>query len=787
MSKPIFPTKYLTLFIWLLAIGIRVYGATTKAQAYDMGTFHAWGNHLLSVGPRHFFGSIWSDYLPFPILTFAPISWLSTLTHISFDLIFKLTYSGIELGLIYLLTRSVQNLPSWVTWILLLNPASFGDVAFWGQVDPIPSLLTVLSFTTVSPILFGLAVAYKPIMILTAPLFWYLSLKRGKHWWTAPLIASAVFFATAIPFVNSLPQVIPELYSRVIDQASTYPYLSINAWNLWSLVPTQLWINDSNTVLGLSGHTFGLFMFFTLTLIVLNRWRKQKFSQKYLYKIAATILILFYTFTTRMHERHLFFGLPFLALASATEPYLLIPFFLLSLAFTLNLYGAYYWVAHAQTWPFSQSFISLISWLTLFSSLSLAFIPNWQSLVPRFCSYIKQQKYLFLILVLASALRFIGLAHPDTYIFDEVYHAFTAREYLHNHVVAWEWWTTPPKGVAYEWTHPPLAKYGMVTGMLLFGENSFGWRSISATMGVLSVLGIYLLTFALFRRRNLALLASFLVAIEGLNISQSRIGMNDIYMLAFLIYSLFAAVKSRWKLASVLFGLSLASKWSALYGIVPLSLIYLNQHTLKNWNLKSSISHFLFSLRCLLIVSAVYILSFTPFILAGHTWEQFIELHRQMWYYHTHLVATHSYQSNPLQWIFGVRPVWYFVDYGQTMISNIYAQANPLILWLGLAAFVLQLKHYKSFPHVLAFVLYLIFTLPWAFSPRIMFFYHYLPSATFLCLILAAWILDLSPRSRLVTTTLCLLGLLLVSPMIFGFPTTLTYWNSLFTLIPSWK
>ena len=41
---------------------------------------------------------------------------------------------------------------------------------------------------------------------------------------------------------------------------------------------------------------------------------------------------------------------------------------------------------------------------------------------------------------------------------------------------AWEWWNTPPAGFAYEWTHPPLAKLGMVLGLKILGNSPTGWR-----------------------------------------------------------------------------------------------------------------------------------------------------------------------------------------------------------------------------------------------------------------------------------------------------------------------
>lgn len=429
------------------------------------------------------------------------------------------------------------------------------------------------------------------------------------------------------------------------------------------------------------------------------------------------------------------------------------------------------------------------------------------SLTSRLTPLLFKNKYLFIILILAAALRFINLSHPADYIFDEVYHAFTAREYLHGNIDAWEWWTTPPKDVAYEWTHPPVAKYGMELGMLIFGENSFGWRFGSAVFGVLSILGLYLFIHAFVHRSDIALISAFLVSIEGLHVSQSRIAMNDIYMLCFFIWSLYAAVKMHWKSAAILYGLALASKWSALYGVVPLALIYLNQVIFSSRVLSSSraclrrqaksrdpstlvgmtIGHILKLIRLLLISLAVYILTFAPFILAGHTWAQWWELHRQMWYYHTHLVATHGYQSTPIQWIFDLRPVWYYVKYGDGSLSNIYALGNPLILWLGLVAVFMQIKKILSFKYSLFLLSYLIFTVPWFFSPRIMFFYHYLPSSVFLCVILATWMVSLPKRSMWLTILLCAISYILISPMLYGFHVSTHYWDMLFKLIPSWK
>ncbi len=781
--------------IWIIAIAIRLYGLTTPAQYYDIGTYESWSRNFWLQSPRLFFTNVWSDYLPLPILSFAPISLIADYFHLPFGLVFKFINSFIELVLIYFVTKSVASkflIP--ISCLLLLSPALIGDNSFWGQVDTIPALLGLLSLTQIlnpkpasppggsslfSPsILFGLAVAYKPIMVLISPVLWLAAVSKKGGWWQFPLVSMTTFFVTGIPTGGI--NFVQHIFDRITSQTGTYPFLTVNAFNLWSLYPNLSWIPDSTSVFGLTGQMLGNLLFISMTLTAIFIWRKRNFDYKYTARIAATILILFFTFTTRMHERHLLFGLPFLALATIFDTYLLIPLALLTATFSLNLYGAYYWVNHAQRWPFSLDTISAISWVTVLTALSLVFVWSWPNLTKSLIKQLKSNIYLVAILTLAILLRFTNLSHPSTYIFDEVYHAFTSREYLNNHVEAWEWWTTPPEGVAYEWTHPPVAKYGMVMGMLLFGETSLGWRLGSAVFGVMSLLGLYLFLTVLTSNKQLALIATFLVSIEGLHIVQSRIAMNDTYMLCFYTWALYLAVKSRWKGAAILYGLALASKWSALYGLLPLAFIYLKQ-------LKLSLVSVLFAFRLLLIAVSTYVITFAPFILAGHTWPQWWELHRQMWYYHTHLIATHAYQSTPLQWIFDLRPVWYYVDYQNNYLANIYAIGNPVILWFGLIAIVLQLKKLFLYPYSVFYLLYFVLFIPWVISPRIMFFYHYLPSSVFLSVILASWLNDLSPRLRLSLLVCFSISLLIISPMLYGQPTSNLYWDTIFKLFPTWK
>lgn len=780
-----------------LAVAVRVFlSIRFPAQSYDIGTYAAWGRLIINLGPAEFFAATWSDYLPLPIYFCALIYQLSTYFGLSFAVVFKMGVSLLEFVLIFFIHRSLSLPRKWLLVpFLFFSPAVLGDSAFWGQLDTIPALLTALSLILLSrrlppalfssAVFFGLAVALKPIMLLTLPVFIMLLINNFRSLLFFALGSFFTFLLTAFPVVGPLES-FQFLLHKALEQSSTYPYTTINAWNLWSIRDLHnTWPPDSSSVLSLSAYTVGLSSFFVLAFFTLKRWRQVRFDPAQVYSIAATLLIIFYVFATRMHERHLFFGLPLLALAALSTPWLILPLTVLTLTFTLNLWGAYYWVEHNQSWPVSPLFIQVISWINVFTALLLVFVADLKLFLKSCLLKIKSHKTLLLILGIAMFLRLANLGHPPDYIFDEVYHAFTAREYLHSNIEAWEWWTTPPQGVAFEWTHPPVAKYGMVLGMLLFGENSFGWRVGSAVFGVISIYGLYRLSLALFASQRLALTAAFLLSIEGLHLSQSRIAMNDIYMLSFLIWSLFYAVRDRWKLASVLFGLALGSKWAAVYGFVPLFIIYLKTYP-GQFNFINTFKFVAGGMRLVLLSLIIYVLTFTPFILIGHTWAQWWELHRQMWYYHTHLVATHTYQSTPLHWIFSLRPVWYHVEYA-ALKSNIYAQGNPAILWLGLVAAISLLPKLRQFAYYIVLSSYLIFFVPWIFSPRIMFFYHYLPSSAFLTLLLSAWLTTLPKRLGYAILIISTLSLILVSPLLFAIPIGDWYWNSVFTVFPSWK
>lgn len=378
-----------------------------------------------------------------------------------------------------------------------------------------------------------------------------------------------------------------------------------------------------------------------------------------------------------------------------------------------------------------------------------------------------KHKWIILILVLSFFLRIYRFDYPNTYVFDEVYHGFTAIEYSKGEIKAWEWWNTPPPGVAYEWTHPPLAKEIMAGSLLLFKtESPWAWRLPGIIFGVISVYLVYLITKKILHKELTSLIAAFIFSLDGLLFVQSRTGMNDIYVVTFMLASFLLLLHRRFFISAVFLGCALASKWSAVYlfSIIFLVILYQKQYL--------KFLYFIF------IPPIIYVLSYIPFFIQGHDLETFKGLQQQMWWYHSGLKATHDYSSPWWSWPFNFYPVWYFVDYQGEKIANIFASGNPMLFWFGFMGIIMTIYDAvkeRSSKLALVVLAYLAFLLPWALSPRIMFLYHYSPSIPFMCIALAYQLNKFSTNKQdriflAILLTIIVLSFAFIYPFLTGIP-----------------
>lgn len=112
--------------------------------------------------------------------------------------------------------------------------------------------------------------------------------------------------------------------------------------------------------------------------------------------------------------------------------------------------------------------------------------PGWRAVA---ASTARQRAWAFPLLLVVAALTLSvpRLLTPDTYVFDELYYAYTAGRYVAGDPGAYSTAERPAEDVAIEWTHPPLAKLIIAAAILVVGDGPLGWRAASVLFGAAGV------------------------------------------------------------------------------------------------------------------------------------------------------------------------------------------------------------------------------------------------------------------------------------------------------------
>jgi dolichyl-phosphate-mannose-protein mannosyltransferase len=304
--------------------------------------------------------------------------------------------------------------------------------------------------------------------------------------------------------------------------------------------------------------------------------------------------------------------------------------------------------------------------------------------------------------------------------------------------------------------HPPLGKWLISLGLAVFGaESSVGWRITTAIIGILAVALICVIAKSLFSSTLLATIAGFLMAIDGNAIVMSRVALLDNSVMFFVLLGFGAVLLDRrqsagrlaawlarradagrgidwgpalwwrpWLVAAWLaFGAATAVKWNGAYFLAGFALYTLavdaaarRRAGITFWGsgtlLKQGPASFLLMVP---IALAAFLTSWTGWFVtsggyyrhwaeeAGHAWtgllswvpldwQSFWHYQAGAYAYNVGLHQPHSYQANPLTWLFQVRPTaMYYSASTSGCGSNtcgelITGLANPLVWWAAVAA-----------------------------------------------------------------------------------------------------
>ena len=359
------------------------------------------------------------------------------------------------------------------------------------------------------------------------------------------------------------------------------------------------------------------------------------------------------------------------------------------------------------------------------------------------------------ILVLAATLRLWALDRPDQLVFDEIYYvrdAFT--QLLHGFPTTWP--TSDPQfgGTAARAfsehaasvAHPPLGKWLIGLGMLLFGldgagvDTGWGWRIAAATAGIATVALTMRLGWLLTRSTLVACFAGLILAVDGVHIVLSRVALLDGFLTVFVVIgAIFAwrvhertyserrcgerrlsrAAQSLgpilwrrpWLLAAgAAFGAAAAVKWSGLYPLAAFLILITVRDVMFRWRiptrrtLSAALQAIVSAGIALSAALATYLASWVGWIVTsgGQYRESGTAWWVSLWRWHVHafewhstLDADHPYRSHPLSWPLGLRPTgmyWARVDEGNACewsggcVAAISALPNLLVTWGGVAA-----------------------------------------------------------------------------------------------------
>lgn len=322
-----------------------------------------------------------------------------------------------------------------------------------------------------------------------------------------------------------------------------------------------------------------------------------------------------------------------------------------------------------------------------------------------------------LVLLLAGALRFWNLSNPNAIVFDETYYAKDAFSMLHfGYERNWaedanqSFVAGHPTGIQETGeyvVHPPVGKWMIALGMMLFGDNNpLGWRFAAALTGTLSVALIMLAGWLLFRSVTVASLAGLLIAVDGLHLVQSRFALLDIFLMFWILATFVCLLLDRqqarrrlaarisehaalhgglpqdafmkygpwlgfrwWRLlAGICAGLAVGTKWNALFFIAIFGLITvfwdLNARRIvgvKNWFVPGVVLDGVPAFFYLIVVgSATYLVTWTGWFRSDFAYNrQWAANHpsegvqwlpptlRSLWEYHRSAFEFHNGLSTP--------------------------------------------------------------------------------------------------------------------------------------------
>lgn len=324
---------YMALAVFVSGILIRiVLAGFCKGHATDIQCFMAWADRMTQTGCTGFYSdTVFTDYPPgymYVLWLLGMIRKLFSMEGVTFASLLLIKLPAIvcnTLTAIFIYKWSVKRGEKFaviVTMFYFLNPAILLNSAVWGQVDSIFTLCVVLVCYLLSQkkyplayFVFALGILIKPQTLVFTPVVLFgvfkSVFKDGKFDLRAFSRQSLWALAAVLSLLAGMaPFGIITVITQYINTMASYPYASVNAYNLWNALGMN-WVLQDETIFGITYSKLGSIAIFLIVIIGAYIWYKIKDKKESYFVSAAVIIGGMFLFSVRMHERYLY---PILAL-----------------------------------------------------------------------------------------------------------------------------------------------------------------------------------------------------------------------------------------------------------------------------------------------------------------------------------------------------------------------------------------------------------------------------------------------------------------------------------------
>ncbi len=385
---------------------------------------------------------------------------------------------------------------------------------------------------------------------------------------------------------------------------------------------------------------------------------------------------------------------------------------------------------------------------------------------------------LFVLVLIAAAIRIWRMWEPDSFVFDEAYYADYA-----NSLVTGKDWTD---------VHPPLAE-GLISLMIrAFGNFAWVWRLLPVFFGIANVPLIYLFARNITKNPKIGLIAAFLVTFDGLFLVHSRAALLVSFVTFFVLCAYTAGsyfvrnFKMRWLVLATLFmGMAISTQWTAIPLWAILALWLITASPIKK--------HRIEALIMLLLPLLVYMLVLLINCKASY-WSWILHWHNYALSFHLKLKGDHAFASRWYDWLYLRQPITY---YQSKLAENYYASivllGNPVIWWSSIVAFgysIYAMLYRRNKKYLfLPFITFSVFYFGWSAIEREQFLFYVLPVAPFLFVLLSNLLFDLYKKKATVFfgwIVLALAVFFFFYPLWVGRPISEKYFRAT-QWLPDWK